>query len=651
MERKYLKKTDVDFIVANFGDSSTSFGERISMLLEHFKASNSHSSRENREGILSNSQRKERYLSKLSISVLNEKHSIFISLSKKQSSRHTQFLLSSLVKNIHTQLQKLSFSFDILVEIFFRLDIGEKMKKSHQNFPSNSDLRENFSLTLEKQVFFCLNYNYSIQLFNKLKKDINLSILYGATKCNEFKSYLNDFIRKYYKVQKNSIENYQASLGSILFSFRKYFGGNFTALKISLDAGGGITRVTINPLLSGEFKELHELEFNMNSKFIIPFHIYEGKENLKHLLNFKEEIASLNIFTIFTCDLGCWFSESRTCPFCGLTYEKFNDNPEEEYNYSGVSKTGDLFVFCLLHLVQRLVISLLEIILKNGDRSMKLKEWIKTNIKKNFDFVKDQNGNTSFLLDFNQLYKIMQKHSELANFLPFNEMEVKIFSIFNEILNLLLHYEYKDWMCDYNIDKYYNLISEFHFLFRILNLLDTFYSHILYSHSLAIIKELLERKLVIKDCGNWNLENLHHRGNQQTKYKGGSRIYKIKENNLLNYFSVVSSPIEEELIQHLALFHNNLEKITLNQLKNDEDLIKFRKERLLQNSEPTSTPSPSEQYLKKRKFNEFLSSTEFEKNFQFLVRISFLLFYFLLTINFRRMLLIIILFRMINGIK
>ena len=330
-----------------------------------------------------------------------------------------------------------------------------------------------------------------------------MSILYGATKCNEFKSYLNDFIRKFYSVRKNSLGNFQASISSIVFSFRKYFEENFSALKISLDAGGGITRVTLNPLLSGEFKLLHNLEFNMNSKFIIPFNIYEGKENIKNLSKFKEELSALNIFTIFTCDLGCWFSESRTCPFCGLSYEKFNANLEE-YNEEGVPKIGDLFVFCLLHLVQRLDISLLEIILKNGDRSAKLKEWININIKKNFNFIKDKKGSTTILLDFNNLYKIMQNHSQLSIFLQFNDLERKLFSIFNEILEVLLHYEYKDWLCEYNIDKYENLISEFHFLFKLLNLSDTFYSHILYSHSLAIIKELLEKKFSYQ--GLWELE-------------------------------------------------------------------------------------------------------------------------------------------------
>ena len=214
----------------------------------------------------------------------------------------------------------------------------------------------------------------------------------------------------------------------VLEKLRKLFSMHnisFNLAKIAIDFGGGFTRLTLNPLIP-KFKEF---EVNQHYLFCFPLLVSNQKEKLEEIP--KNFLSTLPVELILTLDLGCWFSVEKSCPYCFKNIAEFQDfegGPvsEETISQKFAFVSCKRFVFCSLHLVTRIIITIFQLFVINSKREKELEEIIKKDVRKSFKYGGDEDSfivcRPRIWLTLNECL-VLIRHNDIDLLLELNENE------------------------------------------------------------------------------------------------------------------------------------------------------------------------------------------------------------------------------------
>ena len=594
------------FIEQELGNSSSSlpFSQKFHLFLSLYKNLydfNNNPIELNEElnnSVIPNKERQKKRRKLISeISVLNSDNPIIKSVlnSSNHSLKNKEYNTKVFLRKLNTELFNSS------------LKLGEKSKNNHNN--------TEVEISLDKQVLFSLENNLTSATFDKLRNELGLKLLYSTSYCDHYLSNLKELVRIEYKISTNSSGVYICNNVNKVVQTWENMGLQFSAIKVSIDYGKDKTRLAINPLIPNDREDI---SVNQNSKLCIPILLHSGKEDYNKIPS--DLFKNLDKELMITTDLGFWFQISKTCPVCHLSIKEFQDlNIQQQNSPKKHLFDNSTFFFCMLHLSQRLIVTVFQkIIYVNVHREKVLKEYICTHIRKTFNYGNNSKNDDSITIDqltiwlnLNEALQLIRE-SNIVELLKLSELENNVLTLKKSLINSILGWKLNDWKLISNLNDFKTKLNLFDKLFLEFYGSHTYYSHALVDHLVDQINYLKDRGLTVFDLGNWNLENVHCVNSRFNSFKGSSRWMKSKEGTFLLPTDSIESELLKPLIVQL-LRSNSFEKRSFLDLESNL-IIKESKENRIREQRILFSKSANKsrttiQNKRKRKFHKIWDSS------------------------------------------
>lgn len=504
--------------------------------------------------------------------------------------------------------------FDKLLKMYFETNEGYKKLLIYAEERDHKPKKEDFKITTQQILLFCLVHNLSPELIDSLRKEVpGLAFLPSTSAIKKLLGLIHDHCRRTFEIKviyaQNAFPIVNISPEKVILKVEELLSAMdipFDVACLSSDVGRDISETTLKPLVQAS-KRAGLAQINQMAELTFPIRVSSSKdESWKmlqdiHFANFPKEL-------VMVLDLGMIFSKhSCACPLCFRKLHEYGSCPPSErqdlpsqddlfrkYGIQGIS----LIIICILHLDLRVVtVQFLDLL--KGDRNSvmqsKLRKWVRDNVRSSFEFgeVKDTriaealtDAQISAWMNHNECITLLRMRKSMLDVVGASIEVRKLWELTFVIVEMMNTFSVIDWQDNENWNRFSLAVDEHSRLFINEHGNHTHYTHILVEHVRSLIIWLMKRDLSIFDLANFSLENLHCLMNNVNVFHSNVTYVPAKEGcdaYLLPYHRVVTEVLR---IYSILLLRINPDNLCYHILKRDKDLQEFRQKRIETDRKP-----------------------------------------------------------------